>query len=40
MVFYKELKENLLIKFPSLHICGMYAPPFRPLTEEDEVNLI
>jgi N-acetylglucosaminyldiphosphoundecaprenol N-acetyl-beta-D-mannosaminyltransferase len=37
-----KLKENLLIKFPSLHICGMYAPPFRPLTEkeEDEVNLI
>jgi N-acetylglucosaminyldiphosphoundecaprenol N-acetyl-beta-D-mannosaminyltransferase len=35
-----KLKENLLIKFPSLNICGMYAPPFRPLTEKEEDEVI
>jgi len=34
------LKENLLKKFPRLNICGMYAPPFRPLTEEEEMEVI
>ncbi|MEQ8169671.1 MAG: WecB/TagA/CpsF family glycosyltransferase [Candidatus Eremiobacterota bacterium] len=35
-----KLKENLLKKFPSLNICGMYAPPFRPLTEKEEEEVI
>lgn len=39
----KQLKENLLVKFPGLEIAGMYSPPFRPLTEpekEDVARLI
>ncbi len=32
------LKKKLLKKYPDIKIAGMYAPPFRPLTEmEDEV---
>ena len=34
------LKEKLLKKFPRLNICGMYAPPFRPLTGEEEADVI
>lgn len=30
------LKERLLRKYPDLKIAGMYAPPFRPLTEEED----
>jgi N-acetylglucosaminyldiphosphoundecaprenol N-acetyl-beta-D-mannosaminyltransferase len=34
------LKKNLLNKYPSLNICGMYAPPFRPLTEKEDDDLL
>ncbi len=34
-----KLKENLSKKFPKLNIIGIYAPPFRILTEEEEVNI-
>ncbi len=30
------LKEKLLEKYPKLNIVGMYSPPFRPLTEEED----
>ncbi|MBO4456814.1 MAG: WecB/TagA/CpsF family glycosyltransferase [Butyrivibrio sp.] len=30
------LKENLLKKYPGINIVGMYSPPFRPLTEEED----
>ncbi len=34
------LKQNLLKKYPNLNICGMYSPPFRKLTpEEDKQNI-
>jgi N-acetylglucosaminyldiphosphoundecaprenol N-acetyl-beta-D-mannosaminyltransferase len=30
------LKANLLRAFPGLKVAGVYSPPFRPLTEEEE----
>ena len=37
------LKDNLLKKYPGIDIRGMYSPPFRALSEEEDradVNLI
>lgn len=34
------LKERLLVNFPYLKIAGMYAPPFRPMTEEEDEIII
>lgn len=34
------LKEKLLIACPNLKIAGMYAPPFRPLTEQEDESVI
>jgi exopolysaccharide biosynthesis WecB/TagA/CpsF family protein len=34
------LKENLLTKFPALKIAGAEAPPFRPLTPEEDAAVI
>jgi N-acetylglucosaminyldiphosphoundecaprenol N-acetyl-beta-D-mannosaminyltransferase len=36
----QHLKARLLSRFPSLSICGMYAPPFRPLTEEEDRQVV
>jgi N-acetylglucosaminyldiphosphoundecaprenol N-acetyl-beta-D-mannosaminyltransferase len=30
------LRENLLNQFPELNIAGMYSPPFRPLSDQEE----
>jgi len=35
----RKLKANLEAKFPGIQIVGMVAPPFRPLTDEEEVDL-
>ncbi len=32
----KALKENLLMKYPGLNICGMYSPPFRALSPNED----
>lgn len=32
----KKLKANLEKKYPGIKIVGMYSPPFRPLTEEED----
>ncbi|WP_455615438.1 WecB/TagA/CpsF family glycosyltransferase [Eisenbergiella sp.] len=32
----EALKKCLLERFPHLNIAGMYAPPFRPVTEEED----
>lgn len=32
------LKDNLLKTYPDLNIVGMYAPPFRPLSEEEDAE--
>lgn len=34
------LGERLLKNYPGLKIAGMYAPPFRPLTEEEDEAII
>ena len=35
-----KLKEALLARYPKLKIAGMYSPPFRPLTEEEDEEII
>ena len=35
-----KLKEALLVKYPKLKIVGMYSPPFRPLTKEEDGEII
>ena len=34
------LKEKLLAKYPNLNIVGMYSPPFRALSEEEDKKII
>lgn len=34
-----KLKTNLEEKFPGIQIAGTFAPPFRPLTEDEELDL-
>ena len=36
----KALKENLKKNYPGLKIAGMEAPPFRPLTEEEDEEAV
>ena len=36
----EKLKEKLLTNYPKLKIVGMYSPPFRPLTEEEDKEII
>lgn len=36
----EALKKCLLERFPYLKIAGMYAPPFRPVTEEEDEAII
>lgn len=35
-----KLKNNLLKRYPHLNIVGMYSPPFRPLTKEEDAKII
>lgn len=35
-----QLKEALTRRFPGLNVVGTYTPPFRPLTPEEEADLI
>ncbi|MBQ4219966.1 MAG: WecB/TagA/CpsF family glycosyltransferase [Butyrivibrio sp.] len=32
----KELRKNLLERYPGINIAGMYSPPFRALSEEED----
>lgn len=36
----KKLKKILPEQFPGIHIAGMYSPPFRTLTEEEDTNIV
>jgi N-acetylglucosaminyldiphosphoundecaprenol N-acetyl-beta-D-mannosaminyltransferase len=36
----EELKARLEERFPGTAICGTYTPPFRPLTAQEEADLI
>lgn len=35
----KNLRENLEKNYPGIQIVGMYSPPFRPLTEEEDQTI-
>lgn len=35
-----ELSKQLKLKYPTIHICGTYSPPFRQLTEEEDQKII
>ena len=35
----EELKKNLEKMYPGIRIAGMYSPPFRPLTEEEDKTI-
>ena len=34
------LRENLLKKNPGIQIAGMYSPPFRPLTDDKDAEIV
>ncbi|MDA3798476.1 MAG: WecB/TagA/CpsF family glycosyltransferase [Kiritimatiellae bacterium] len=36
----KKLRTNLKTQFENIQIAGMYSPPFRPLTEQEEADII
>ncbi|MBR3601467.1 MAG: WecB/TagA/CpsF family glycosyltransferase [Lachnospiraceae bacterium] len=36
----EKLKEALLTRYSKLKIAGMYSPPFRPLTKEEDEEII
>ena len=36
----RMLRENIEKKYPYVNIVGMYSPPFRPLTEEEDQQII
>lgn len=36
----EKLEQNLQKQYPSLQIAGMYAPPFRPLTDAEDEEII
>lgn len=36
----KMLQDNISKKYPYLNVVGMYSPPFRPLTEEEDRQVI
>lgn len=35
-----KLEKNLKLKYPALNIVGMYAPPFRKLSEEEDHHIV
>ena len=36
----EKLETNLKNKFENIHICDSYSPPFRPLTSEEEEEIV
>ncbi len=36
----ERLAERLRARFPGLHVAGAYAPPFRPLTPEEDARVV
>ncbi len=36
----KDLKERLEENYPGITIAGMYSPPFRPMTEEEDAEAV
>ena len=35
----EKLKEKLKEKFPNIEVAGTYTPPFRPLTNDEEIEV-
>ena len=35
-----KLYQKLIINYPNIQIVGMYSPPFRPLTKEEDEDII
>lgn len=35
-----KLREQLMERYPDMQIAGMYSPPFRPLTEEEDREIV
>ena len=35
-----KMSQNLKQKYPELQVAGLYSPPFRPLTEEEDKQII
>ncbi len=35
----EKLRDELIKKFPGLEVVGTYTPPFRPLTEDEEMSV-
>ncbi len=36
----EQLTKAILLKYPKVEIAGMYAPPFRELTEEEDAEVV
>ena len=36
----QQLRQKLEEKYPDLQIAGMYSPPFRPVTEEEDLEIL
>ena len=36
----EKLRRNLGSKYPGIEIAGMYSPPFRPLTKEEDKKIV
>lgn len=36
----EQLQNNLILQFPKLNLAGAYAPPFRPLTTEEDAEIV
>lgn len=36
----KQLEEVLKTEYPKMKIAGMYSPPFRPLTDEEDAEVV
>jgi N-acetylglucosaminyldiphosphoundecaprenol N-acetyl-beta-D-mannosaminyltransferase len=36
----EKLRENMTARFPGIQIAGMYSPPFRQLTPEEETDIL
>lgn len=36
----KKLKQELDKKYPKIQIAGMYSPPFRPMTEDEDAGVV
>lgn len=36
----KKLREELSKKYPNINIAGMYSPPFRTLTKEEDIEIV